>query len=133
MASSEQPQTALKPMDEIALIAAIDDADNRSYGSNLSNLTAELSAQRALSIDLYLGKDVDPMLCKHRGELVEAATRYPEPWVSCGRIRCTSSKTLVLSFITIILSHRSLHRLFSCEGSRPEQMFVQGIRGLCNI
>jgi len=52
--------SANKPMDEIALIAAIDDADNRSYGSNLSNLTAELSAQRALAIDLYLGKNVDP-------------------------------------------------------------------------
>lgn len=61
MASSEQPNTQAKPMDEVALIAAIDDADNRSYGSNLSNLTAELSAERALSIDLYLGKDVDPV------------------------------------------------------------------------
>lgn len=60
MATSEQPQTANKPMTEEALINAIDDADNRSYGSNLSNLTAELSAQRALNIDLYLGKDVDP-------------------------------------------------------------------------
>ena len=47
-------------MDEVALIAAIDDADNRSYGSNLSNLTAALSADRALAIDLYLGKNVDP-------------------------------------------------------------------------
>ena len=47
-------------MDDVALIAAIDDADNRSYGSNLSNLTAELSAQRALAIDLYMGKNVDP-------------------------------------------------------------------------
>ena len=49
-----------KPMDEDALIAAIDDADNRSYGSNLSNLTAALSAERGLNIDLYLGKNVDP-------------------------------------------------------------------------
>lgn len=49
-----------KPMDETALIAAIDDSDNRSYGSNLSNLTAALSAERALNIDLYLGKNVDP-------------------------------------------------------------------------
>lgn len=49
-----------KPMDEAALIAAIDDSDNRAYGSNLSNLTAELSAERALNIDLYLGKNVDP-------------------------------------------------------------------------
>ena len=47
-------------MDDIALCAAIDDSDNRSYGSNLSNLTAALSAERALNIDLYLGKNVDP-------------------------------------------------------------------------
>ena len=39
------------PMTEQQLIAAIDDADNRAYGSNLSNLTAELSNQRALAID----------------------------------------------------------------------------------
>jgi hypothetical protein len=49
-----------QPMQEAELIAAIDDADNRSYGSNLSNLTAALSAERALNIDLYLGKNVDP-------------------------------------------------------------------------
>ena len=49
-----------KPMTESALIAAIDDADNRSYGSNLSNLTAELSHERALSIDMYLGRNIDP-------------------------------------------------------------------------
>jgi hypothetical protein len=47
-------------MDDTALLGAIDDADNRSYGSDLSNLTAGLSAERALSIDLYLGKNVDP-------------------------------------------------------------------------
>lgn len=49
-----------QPMDEAALIAAIDDSDNRSYGSNLSNLTAQLSWERAISIDLYLGKNIDP-------------------------------------------------------------------------
>jgi hypothetical protein len=54
------PATPGKPMDESALIVAIDDADNRAYGSNLSNLTAALSAERALNIDLYLGKNVDP-------------------------------------------------------------------------
>jgi len=47
-------------MDEAGLIAAIDDAGERSYGSNLSSLTAALSAERALNIDLYLGKNVDP-------------------------------------------------------------------------
>src|SRR5437660_8725546 len=47
-------------MDEAGLIAAIDSADEHSYGSNLSSLTAALSAERALNIDLYLGKNVDP-------------------------------------------------------------------------
>lgn len=55
-----EPLIQTKAMDERALISAIDDADNRSYGSNLSNLTAELSAQRSLAIDLYLGKNIDP-------------------------------------------------------------------------
>lgn len=54
------PRYQSKPMDDTALIAAIDDSDNRSYGSNLSNLTAALSAERALNIDLYLGKNIDP-------------------------------------------------------------------------
>jgi hypothetical protein len=57
---SSVPNESGKPMDDSALIAAIDDADNRSYGSNLSSLTAALSAERALNIDLYLGKNVDP-------------------------------------------------------------------------
>lgn len=57
---NEAPNTPNKPMDTDALITAIDDADNRSYGSDLSNLTAKLSGERALNIDLYLGKNVDP-------------------------------------------------------------------------
>ena len=58
--NSPTPTYDNKPMDDIALNAAIDDSDNRAYGSNLSNLTAALSAERALNIDLYLGKNVDP-------------------------------------------------------------------------
>jgi len=54
------PNMGGKPMTNVELNAAIDDSDNRSYGSNLSNLTAALSAERALNIDLYLGKNVDP-------------------------------------------------------------------------
>ena len=60
MDTPDVPKQDAKPMEEVALIAAIDDADNRAYGSNLSNLTAALSADRALAIDLYLGKNVDP-------------------------------------------------------------------------
>jgi hypothetical protein len=58
--ASEIPSKAPKPMDDTALIAAIDDSDERSYGSDLSNLTAGLSAERAINIDLYLGKNLEP-------------------------------------------------------------------------
>ncbi len=70
-----------------------------------------------------MGDDIDPLLRRHLGELVEVIARYLEPWVSKGELRCTSAKTLVLSLIAIILSHRSLHRLFAGDGSSPEALF----------
>jgi AcrR family transcriptional regulator len=72
---------------------------------------------------LELSEDIDPLLRRHLGELVEVIARYLEPWVSRGDLRCSNAKDLVLSLIAIILSHRSLHRLFSGDGSEPEAMF----------
>ena len=72
---------------------------------------------------LELGDDIDPLLRKHLGELVEVIARYLEPWVSKGELRCTSAKTLVLSLIAIILSHGSLQRLFAGGGASPEALF----------
>jgi AcrR family transcriptional regulator len=71
---------------------------------------------------LELGNDIDPLLRKHLGQLVEVIARYLDPWVCKGELRCTSAKALVLSLIAIILSHRSLHRLFSGDGSGAETM-----------
>jgi AcrR family transcriptional regulator len=72
---------------------------------------------------LELGEDLDPLLRRHLGELIEVVARYLEPWVSRGELRCTSAKALVLALIAIILSHRSLHRVFLGDGSSPEAMF----------
>ena len=72
---------------------------------------------------LEMGEDIDPLLRKHLGELVEVIARYLEPWVSKGELRAASAKTLVLSLVAIILSHRSLHRLFAGDGSSPEALF----------
>jgi len=72
---------------------------------------------------LEMGDDIDPLLRRHLGELVEVIARYLEPWVSKGELGCASAKTLVLSLIAIILSHRSLHRLFAGDGSSPEALF----------
>jgi hypothetical protein len=38
-------------------------------------------------------------------------------------LRAASAKTLVLSMIAIILSHRPLHRLFAADNSSPEALF----------
>jgi len=72
---------------------------------------------------LEMGDDIDPLVRKHLGELVEVIARYLEPWVSKGELRATSAKALVLSLISIILSHRTLHRLFAGDGSSPEALF----------
>ena len=72
---------------------------------------------------LELGDDIDPLLRRHLGELVEVIARYLDPWVRKGELRCSSAKTLVLSLVALILSHRSLHRLFSSDGSSPEALF----------
>lgn len=72
---------------------------------------------------LEMGEDIDPLLRKHLGELVEVIARYLEPWVSRSELRCASAKSLVLSLVAIILSHRTLHRLFSGNGTSPEALF----------
>ena len=72
---------------------------------------------------LEMGCDLDPLLHKYLSQLVEVVSRYLEPWVLRGELRCASSKALLLSLVGIILSHRPLGRLFLGDGSGPEVMF----------
>jgi hypothetical protein len=72
---------------------------------------------------LELGEDIDPLLRRHLGELIEVVARYLEPWVKRGELRCTSAKALILAQVSIVVSHRSLHRLFLRDGSGPEVLF----------
>jgi AcrR family transcriptional regulator len=73
---------------------------------------------------LEMGEEIDPLLRRHLGELVEVIARYLEPWVAKGELRCASAKTLVLSLVAILLSHRSLDRLFAGNGASPEALFA---------
>jgi AcrR family transcriptional regulator len=104
-------------------------ADARTAVSRTFELIAETMTQRPELLRLVqysaleLSDDIDPLLKRHLGQLVEVIARYLEPWVGRGDLRCGSAKDLVLSLIAIILSHRSLHRLFSADGSAPEAMF----------
>ncbi len=112
------------------LLAAVAEAgDGKTALARTFELIAATMMQRPELLRLVqysaleLADDIDPLLRKHLGQLVEVIARYLEPWVNRGELRCNSAKALVLSLIAIILSHRSLHRLFSSDGSSPEAMF----------
>ena len=113
--------------DWLARIAEAQDA-RTALARTFELITATLSNRRDLLrlmqyCSLEMGDNIDPLLRKHLGELVEVIARYLEPWVTKGELRCSSAKTLVLSLISIILSHRTLHRLFAGDGSSPEALF----------
>jgi AcrR family transcriptional regulator len=73
---------------------------------------------------LEMGQDLDSLVHKHLGQLVEVVAHYLEPWLLRGELRCASAKALVLSLVGITLSHRSLDRLFLRDGSGPQAMFT---------
>jgi AcrR family transcriptional regulator len=73
---------------------------------------------------LEMGEDLEPLMHKHLSQLVEVVSRYLEPWILRGELRCTNAKVLVLSLVGITLSHCSLNRLFLRDGSGPQAMFM---------
>ena len=81
---------------------------------------------------LELGEDIDPLLRKHLGQLVEVVAHYLEPWARGGEIRGTSAKAVVLTLIAIVVGYGSLHRLFLNDGPCPDAMF-NAYADLCAI
>jgi AcrR family transcriptional regulator len=81
---------------------------------------------------LELGEDIDPLLRKHLGQLVEVVAHYLDPWARSGEIRGANAKAVVLTLIAIVVSYCSLHRLFLNGGSGPDAMF-KAYADLCAI
>lgn len=72
---------------------------------------------------LELSEDLDPLLRRHLGELVEVVARYLEPWIERGEIRSTNAKTLVLTLIAIVLSRGPLRRVFPGDAVSVDTLF----------
>ena len=72
---------------------------------------------------LELSDDLDPLLRRHLGELVEVIARYLEPWVARGELRCVNAKTLVLTLIAIVLSRGPLRRVFLGDAASVHELF----------
>lgn len=62
---------------------------------------------------LELSEDLDPLLRRHLGELLEVLARYLQPWIERGELRGKNAKTLVLTLIAIVLSRGPLRRVFA--------------------
>jgi AcrR family transcriptional regulator len=72
---------------------------------------------------LELSEDLDPLLRKHLGQMVEVIARYLEPWVERRELRCNNAKTLVLTLIGIVLSRGPLHRVFAGDAASLDALF----------
>jgi AcrR family transcriptional regulator len=81
---------------------------------------------------LELGEDLDPLLRKHLGELVEVIARYLEPWAGNGDTRSTNAKAVVLALISFVVNYGSLHRLFLSGRSGPEAI-SSAYAEMCNV
>jgi AcrR family transcriptional regulator len=123
---SELQQVKLRG-DLLARLAEATDARMvmvRAFELIASSLTHNADLLRLMQFSaLELGEDIEPLLRRHLSELVEVVARYLEPWVSRGELRCGNAKALVLAQVSIVVSHRSLQRLFLRDGSGPEVLF----------
>ena len=72
---------------------------------------------------LEMNEELDPLLRKHLGELVEVLAHYLQPWVASGELRTADAKTLVLTLIAIELSSDPLRRLFQADNTAAHGMF----------
>jgi AcrR family transcriptional regulator len=81
---------------------------------------------------LELGEDIDPLLRKHLGQLVEVVAHYLDPWAANGEIRGASAKAVVLTLIAIVVSYSSLHRLF-LNGVSSSDGMLKAYADLCAI
>lgn len=67
--------------------------------------------------------DLDSLLRRHLGELIEVIARYLDPWIARGELRCSSAKSLVLTLAAIVLSRGPLRRVFLGDASSANALF----------
>ncbi|HUX45436.1 MAG TPA: TetR/AcrR family transcriptional regulator [Terracidiphilus sp.] len=72
---------------------------------------------------LEISDDLDPLLRRHLGELIEVIARYLEPWIERGEIRGSNGKTLVFTLVAIVLSRGPLHRVFVGDAASLDSLF----------
>jgi AcrR family transcriptional regulator len=122
--------------DLLARIAEADDgrsALERTFELISVTLMEKPDLSRLLQYSaLDLGDDIDSLLRKHLGQLVEVVSHYIEPWVKRGELLNAKANAVVLALIAIVVNYRSLHRLFQSGGTGSEEMF-EALAEFCAI
>lgn len=72
---------------------------------------------------MELSDDLDTLLRRHLGEMVELIARYLQPWIDKGEIRTANAKTLVLTLIAIVLGRGPLKRVFHEDAAGAHALF----------
>jgi AcrR family transcriptional regulator len=72
---------------------------------------------------LELDSAVKLILRRHLGEYVEVVARYLQPWIDNGQLRSSSANALALAVVSIVISHHSLHAVFSSDVPLADVMF----------
>ena len=113
--------------DLLARIAAAEDARAAlasTFDMIASSLTERPELLRLLQYSsLELGEDINPMLRKHLGQLIEVLAGYLQPWIAKGALRASNARTLLLTLIAIVLSHRPLRQIFQADLSTRDVLF----------
>jgi AcrR family transcriptional regulator len=117
---------------QIAEAANVQTAVNRTLDLVAMTLKRQPELLRLIQFGaLECSDDLEPLFRRHLGELIKVVAHYMDPWIGRGELRCSSSKALVLTMVAIVLSQRSLHRIFSEDGGT--QVFDTCAEALCVI
>lgn len=103
--------------DLLAAVAGASDARTAlesTFALIAATLTEQQDVLRLLQFgSLELGRELDPLLRKNLGELIEVVAGYLQPWIDRDELQSSNARATVLTFIAIALNYHALFALFA--------------------
>ncbi len=122
--------------DLLAEVAGATDARG-ALSSTYALITATLNENQELLrliqfSSLELGEDLDPLLRKYLRELVEVLAGYLQSWIDQGQMQCSNARTIILTFVAIVLNDKLLSTVFSEDPLSPA-VALEAHADVCNV
>jgi len=71
---------------------------------------------------LEMHGDIEPLLRRYLGQLVEILASYVEPWLVRGDLTERNPKAVVLAFASIVFSYPAVQTVFGSDTPRPDKL-----------